>query len=82
MHGAATFAIADNVGAAAVISRTDESRPAVTIDSRIDYPGPAADLVATADVRRFGRSVSVADIGVEDEHGDPVATARGTSRSG
>ena len=83
MHGAATFALADNVGAAAVISLLDEPRPAVTIDIRIDYLGPAATaLVATADVRRFGRSVSVADIDVEDDSGDPVAIARGAYRSG
>lgn len=83
MHGAATFALADNVGAAAVISLLDEPRPAVTIDIRIDYLGRAASaLTASAEVRRFGRSVSVADIDVEDDTGDPVAIARGAYRSG
>jgi uncharacterized protein (TIGR00369 family) len=82
IHGAATYALADNVGAAAVISLLDAARPAVTIDMRIDYLGPAAtDLTATADVRRFGRSVSVVDVEVEDEDGDPVAIARGAYRS-
>jgi uncharacterized protein (TIGR00369 family) len=83
MHGAATFALADNVGAAAVISLLDEPRPAVTIDIRIDYLGPARSaLTATAEVRRFGGTMSVTDIDVVDEDGNAVAVARGAFRSG
>ncbi|MFB6311026.1 MAG: PaaI family thioesterase [Salinirussus sp.] len=82
MHGAATFALADNVGAAAVISQFDEPEPAVTIDIRIDYLGAAtSDLHAEAEVRRFGRYVSVADIVVDDTAGDQVALARGSYRT-
>lgn len=82
MHGAATFALADNVGAAAVISEFDELVPAVTIDLRIDYLGAArTDLHAEARVRRFGRAVSVADAVVEDTEGNEVALARGSYRT-
>lgn len=82
MHGAATFALADNVGAAAVISEFDDLAPAVTIDLRIDYLGAATtDLRAEAEVRRFGRAVSVADAVVEDASGDAVALARGSYRT-
>lgn len=82
LHGAATFALADNVGAAAVISHFEETQPAFTINLRIDYMGAArTDLTAEAEVLRYGRVVSVADVIVEDADGDAVVVARGTYRS-
>lgn len=82
LHGAATFALADNVGAAAVISHFEEPEPAFTIDLRIDYLSAATSgLTAEAEVLRFGNVVGVADIVVEGEDGDAVAVARGSYRS-
>ena len=83
LHGAAIFGLADNVGAAAVISYFDEPRPAFTIDLRIDYLSAAtSDLRADAEVLRFGRSVAAVDTIVEDADGEPVAVARGSFRTG
>jgi uncharacterized protein (TIGR00369 family) len=82
LHGAATFALADNAGAAAMISHFSDPQPAYTIDLRIDYLDAArTDLTAEADVRRFGSVVGVADIVVEDANDAAVAIARGTYRS-
>jgi uncharacterized protein (TIGR00369 family) len=82
LHGAASFALADNVGAAAVMSHFEEPRPAFTIDIRMDYLSAAtSDLTAEAEVIRFGDSVGVADVTVEDEDGEPVVVARGNYRT-
>ena len=50
-----------------------------TINFRTDYLRPAtgASLVATASVRRAGRTVGVADVDVHDEEGRLVAVGRG-----
>lgn len=83
VHGAATFGLADNVAAAAVMSLFEEPRPAFTIDMRIDYLSAATtDLTAQAEVLRFGRSVAAADVVVEDEDGEPVVVGRGSFRTG
>ena len=82
LHGAATFALADNAGAAAVMSHFEEPQPAYTIDLRIDYLDAArAALSAEAEVLRYGSVVGVADIIVEDADDNAVAVARGTYRS-
>lgn len=82
VHGAATFALADNAGAAAVMSGFPEPQPAFTIDLRIDYLDAATtDLTAEAEVLRHGSVVGVADIVVEDADRVTVAVARGTYRS-
>lgn len=80
-HGGVTYALADTVGGAAVISRTLDVAP--TIDMRIDYVSPAtSDLYAAADVVRLGGSVGVADVRVRDATDDLVATARGVYKTG
>ncbi|MFB6170354.1 MAG: PaaI family thioesterase [Haloarculaceae archaeon] len=82
LHGAMSFALADTVAAAAVMSHFEEPQPAYTIDMRIDYMDAArSDLTAEAEVLRFGSAVGVADVAVEDADGDPVVVARGTFRS-
>lgn len=82
LHGAATFGLADNVGAAAVMSNFAEPQPAYTIDMRIDYLAAAtSDLTAEAEVLRHGSVVGVADIVVEDEDDEAVIVARGTYRT-
>lgn len=80
-HGGVTYALADTIGGAAVISRTEDVAP--TIDMRIDYVAPATtDILAAADVVRLGGSVGVADVEVRDADDDLVATARGVYKTG
>jgi uncharacterized protein (TIGR00369 family) len=75
-HGGVSFALADTVGGAALVSLVE--RPVPTIDVRIDYlEAGTGTLYAAADVRRQGGSVGVADIAVTDEDGTAVADARG-----
>lgn len=79
-HGAVAYALCDTVGGAAVISLSQSVTP--TIDMRIDYLRPVTrDLEATADVRRLGGSVAVADVEVTDREGS-IATARGAYKTG
>ena len=51
-----------------------------TMNLRIDYLRPAvgSDLVATAVVRRAGRTAAVCDVDVHDDQGRLVAVGRGT----
>jgi len=80
MHGGVTYALADTVGGAAVISLSMDVSP--TVDMRIDYLAPAtSDLHATADVIRHGSSLSMVHVDLEDEDGEPVATAQGTYKT-
>jgi len=82
LHGAVVFALADNVGAAAVMSRFPEPEPAYTVDLRIDYLDAArTDITAEADLLRYGRVAGVADIVVEDAQSEAVAVARGSYRT-
>lgn len=79
-HGAVAYALCDTIAGAAVISLAESVTP--TIDMRIDYLRPITDdLEATADVRRLGDSVAVADVSVVDS-GGTVATARGAYKTG
>lgn len=80
-HGGATYALADTIGGAAVISLTQDVSP--TIDMRIDYLAPVKDdIYATAEVIRHGSSVSMVHVEIEDDDGTRVATAQGTYKTG
>lgn len=80
-HGGVTYALADTVAGAAVVSSNLAVTP--TIDMRIDYLEPArTDLTATAEVVRDGDAVATADVEVRDARGALVATARGTFKTG
>lgn len=81
-HGGVASVLADTVGGAAVIAKTEAVSP--TIDMRIDYLAPATGdrLDATAEVRRFGGSVATADIELTDEADEPIATARAVYKTG
>jgi uncharacterized protein (TIGR00369 family) len=76
-HGGAIAALIDTAGDFAVVLRT--GAPVPTINFRVDYLRPAttATLLATASVRRSGRTVGVVDIEVEDAEGRLVAVGRG-----
>jgi len=80
-HGGATFALADTVGGAALVSLVE--RPVPTIDMRVDYLAAAeGDLFAEADVVRRGDDVGVVDVEVRAEDGEPLADARGAYKTG
>lgn len=80
-HGGATYALADTVGGAAVMSYTDVPTP--TVDMRIDYLAPAtSDLRAEAELVRFGGSLALARVEVYDDDETHVATAHGTYKTG
>jgi uncharacterized protein (TIGR00369 family) len=80
-HGGATYALADTVGGAAVVSLSRDISP--TVDMRIDYLSPVTtDLRATGEVIRHGSSLSVAHVNVYDADETRVATAHGTYKTG
>jgi uncharacterized protein (TIGR00369 family) len=80
-HGGPIAAFIDIVGDFAVALVVGGGVP--TINIRIDYLKPAVgrSLTATARVRRSGRTVSVVDVDVYDEHKSLVAVGRGTYSS-
>ncbi len=81
VHGGATYALADTVGGAAVVSLAQDVCP--TVDMRMDYLAPVTeDITASAEVIRYGSSLAVAHVDVHDSEGTRVATAQGTYKTG
>ena len=81
VHGGATYALADTAGGAAVVSLSRDVSP--TVDMRIDYLAPVTDdIYATADVIRYGSSLSMVQVQIHDEDDTRVATAQGTYKTG
>lgn len=79
-HGGATYALADTVGGAAVISLAHDVTP--TVDMRIDYLEPMTDdAKAEAEVTRLGQSTAVVDAVVLQD-GREIALARGVYKAG
>jgi uncharacterized protein (TIGR00369 family) len=81
-HGGVTFALADTVGGAALVSLVDQ--PVPTIDMRIDYlSAGTGDLYAEADVVRCGSDVGTVDVEVYTAEEDTlIADARGVYKTG
>jgi uncharacterized protein (TIGR00369 family) len=77
-HGGPIAAMIDTVGDYALVMTL--RRPLPTINFRVDYLRPAIDtaLIATARVRRAGKSVGVVDIDVFDDKANLVAIGRAT----
>ena len=77
-HGGPIASLIDTVGDYAVVMKGGAGVP--TVNFRTDYlrPGINTDLIATAKVRRAGRSIAVVDIDVHDENGKLLAVGRGT----
>ena len=77
-HGGPIASLIDVTGDFAIGEMVGGGVP--TINLRIDYLKPAIGdaLVATARVRRAGKTVAVVDIDVNDERGSLVAIGRGT----
>ena len=77
-HGGPMAAIIDTVGDYALVMTL--GKPLPTINFRVDYLRPVVntELVATARVRRAGRSVGVVDVDLSDGSGNLVAIGRAT----
>jgi uncharacterized protein (TIGR00369 family) len=77
-HGGPIAALIDTVGDYALVMML--RRPLPTINFRVDYLRPAIDtaLIATARVRRAGKSVGVVDVDVYDDKRNLVAIGRAT----
>lgn len=75
-HGGPIAAVIDTVGDYALVMLLGRALP--TINVRVDYLRAAVNtaLVATARVRRQGRSVGVVDVDVANETGALVAVGR------
>ena len=84
IHGGPIASLIDVAGTYAMWMVLGAGVP--TINLRIDYLRPAVDtaLLATATVRRAGRTIAVVDIDVADDQGRLVAVGRGSygTRSG
>jgi uncharacterized protein (TIGR00369 family) len=78
VHGGPIASVIDTAGTFAVAAMVGHGVP--TMNLRIDYLRPAVrtDLVATAVVRRSGRTIAVCDIDLHDAQGRLVAVGRGT----
>jgi len=76
-HGGVIASLIDIAGDFALIAVLGHGVP--TINLRVDYLRPAGrvDLLATARVRRAGRSIGVVDIDVDDTAGRLIAIGRG-----
>jgi uncharacterized protein (TIGR00369 family) len=76
-HGGVIASLIDVAGDFALIAVLGYGVP--TINFRVDYLRPAAksDLIATARVRRAGRTIGVVDIDVLDDHARLIALGRG-----
>lgn len=76
-HGGVIAALIDVAGDLAVAMGVGHG--VSTVNFSVDFLRPAAggSLVATARVRRAGRTLAVADVDVADERGDVVAIGRG-----
>ncbi|MGP9811461.1 PaaI family thioesterase [Rhodopseudomonas sp. NSM] len=77
-HGGPLASIIDTVGDFAIAMLVGGGIP--TINFRVDYLRPAVDtgLVATARVRRLGRTVGVSDVDLFNDKGALVAIGRGS----
>lgn len=77
-HGGAIASFADTVGDFAVALLV--GGPVPTINLRIDFLRPAGgnELLATATVRKMGRSLAVVDVEILDSSARLVAIARGS----
>ncbi|EED34649.1 phenylacetic acid degradation-related protein [Luminiphilus syltensis NOR5-1B] len=77
-HGGVIASLIDIAGDFALIWQLGHGVP--TINFRTDYlrPGINTDLIAHAQVRKIGRTVSVCDIDVFSEEGKLLAIGRGT----
>ncbi len=75
-HGGVTFALADTVGGAALMSLINQPPP--TIDMRVDYLNAGSGvLYADAEVERVSRSAGTVHVDVTDDEDTKIAVVRG-----
>ena len=79
IHGGVISTLMDNTGWYAAVSNLEEGYTAVTMEIKINYLKPASGkhLIASAEVKRQGRSTSFVTIELHDD-GKLVAFATGT----
>ena len=77
-HGGAIASLIDIAGDYALVMKVGGGVP--TVNFRTDYLRPAmnTDLIATATVRRAGRTIAVVDIDITNDDGKLCAVGRGT----
>jgi uncharacterized protein (TIGR00369 family) len=77
-HGGAIASLIDLAGDYAIVMKVGAGVP--TVNFRTDFLRPAmnTDLIATAQVRRAGRTIAVVDIDVHDDEKRLIAVGRGT----
>jgi uncharacterized protein (TIGR00369 family) len=77
VHGGVVAALIDIAGHAAIAAKLHHG--AATVDLRVDYLRLAAgeELRAIATVVRFGRTIGVVDIKINDDQNKTVAIGRG-----
>ena len=82
IHGGVIAALIDVAATFAMISYLNKGVP--TVDLRVDYLRPAAgsELVASASVRKAGRTVGTVDVEVHDEAGRMIALGRALFATG
>lgn len=80
-HGGPVASLIDIAGDMVVAVRAGGGVP--TISLRVDYLRPSTGpyLLATARLRRCGRTISVSDVDVHDDQGRLCAVGRGTYSS-
>lgn len=81
-HGGPIASVIDTVGDYALVMML--GKPLPTINFRVDYLRPAVNtaLIATARVRRNGRSVGVVDVDIANEDGVLLAIGRACYATG
>lgn len=79
IHGGVISTLMDNTGWYAAVSTLDDDYTAVTMEIKINYLKPASGkhLIASAAIKREGRTTSFVTIEIHDE-GKLIAFATGT----
>ena len=80
-HGGAVYTLVDVSMAEAIKTTAGEDESAVTIEIKINYlePGNPGTLVSTAQIRKDGARITIAEAEVtQEESGEVVALATGT----
>ena len=80
VHGGAVATLVDTAMGAAVHSAFDGEKAPVTVEMKVTYlePAPVGRLIATAQVKRAGKRITIVETEVTSDAGDLVAHGIGT----